>query len=92
MEEAAAACFAGGIHAVIAVADGRKGERILLFTTAKAADRQTIREYLLEQGHSGLYAPSELVRLEKMPLLGSGKPDYMTLQRQVAQLVTEHPT
>lgn len=92
VEEAAAACFAGGIHAVIAVADGRKGERILLFTTAKAADRQTIREYLLEQGHSGLYAPSELVRLEKMPLLGSGKPDYMTLQRQVAQLVTESPT
>ena len=92
VEEAAAICFAGGVNAVIAIADGRKGERILLVTTAKTAERSLIRDYLLQQGHSGLYAPAEVIRIEKMPLLGSGKPDYVSLQRQAEQLLAEKPS
>ena len=89
VEEAAAICFAGGVNAVIAIADGRKGERILLFTTAKTAERTLIRDYLLQQGHNGLYVPAEVIRIEKMPLLGSGKPDYVSLHRQTEQLLAE---
>lgn len=92
VEDAAMSCFSSGTHAVIAVADGRKGERILLFTTAKTAERSLIRDYLLRQGHSGLYAPAEVIRLQKMPLLGTGKPDYVTLQRQSDQLRAENPS
>ena len=92
VEEAATSCFSGGMHAVIAVADGRKGERILLYTTAKNAERSLIRDYLLQQGHSGLYAPAEVIRLEKLPLLGSGKPDYISLQRQAVQLLAGNPS
>ena len=89
VEEAAAICFAGGVNAVIATADGRKGERILLFSTAKTAERSRIRDYLLQQGHSGLYAPAEVIRMEKLPLLGSGKPDYVCLKRQAEELIAE---
>jgi acyl-[acyl-carrier-protein]-phospholipid O-acyltransferase/long-chain-fatty-acid--[acyl-carrier-protein] ligase len=92
VEEAASACFTGGSHAVINVPDERKGERILLYTTSKTADRLTIRDYLLREGHSGLYVPAELIHVEKMPLLGSGKPDYLSLQRLAAQSASEKPS
>lgn len=82
LEESAAACFSEGFHAVVAVPDGRKGERIIIYTTSKTANRQLLREYLLQEGHGGLLVPSELIRLDKMPLLGSGKPDYQGLIRQ----------
>jgi len=91
VEEAATACFTGGIHAVVAVSDERKGERILLFTTSKSADRRTIRDYLLEEGHSGLYVPVEVIHLDKIPLLGSGKPDYISLKRLASQRPAETP-
>lgn len=89
VEEAAAACFTGGIHAVVYLADGRKGERILLYSTSKSADRQTIRDYLLREGHSALYVPSDLIHVDKMPLLGTGKPDYISLQRQAVEFLAE---
>ena len=85
VEDAATACFDKGIHVVVAVTDGRKGERILLFSTLKTADRKLIRDHLLNEGHSALYVPSEVIFVEKMPLLGSGKPDYISLQKIAEQ-------
>ena len=89
VEDAAAACFTGGFHAVVFITDGRKGERILLVTTLKAAERHTLREYLLKAGHSGLSVPDEIIHVEKMPLLGSGKPDYVTIYRMLPQWMKE---
>ena len=91
VEEAATACFTGGLHAVVTVPDERKGERILLFTTSKTADRQTIRDYLLEEGLSGLYVPAELIHVDKLPQLGSGKPDYISLKMLATQRPAEQP-
>ena len=80
-------CFGSGTHAAIAAGGGRKGERIVLFTTNSQADRNALREYLLQEGHSGLSVPAEIIRLEKMPLLGTGKPDYLGLQQQAEQAI-----
>jgi acyl-[acyl-carrier-protein]-phospholipid O-acyltransferase/long-chain-fatty-acid--[acyl-carrier-protein] ligase len=87
VEESAAACFGSGTHAAVAAGGGRKGERIVLFTTNSKADRNALREYLLQEGHSGLSVPAEIIRLEKMPLLGTGKPDYLGLQQQAEQAI-----
>ena len=92
VEEAAMHCFSGGVHAVVAISDGRKGERILLFTTLKTATKSVIRDYLSQEGRGLLYLPAEIIHIEKMPLLGSGKPDYLRLQTQAAQLVSEQPS
>ena len=92
VEEAAMHCFSGGVHAVVAISDGRKGERILLFTTLKTATKSVIRDYLTQEGRGLLYLPAEIIHIEKMPLLGSGKPDYLRLQTQAAQLVSEQPS
>lgn len=80
VEAATAACWPGYAHAALAVGGGSRGEKIILFTTFKAPERQYLREYLQKQGQSALYLPEEIRTLDKMPLLGSGKPDYLTLR------------
>ena len=83
VEEAAAACYPESKHAAVATADGKRGEKIILFTTAKTLDRARLRGWLTEHHFSPLYLPSEVTWLEKIPLLGTGKADYMSLQRML---------
>ena len=87
VEEAASACFSTGLHAAVAAADGRKGERVVLFTTNSQTTRNELREYFLQAGHSVLYVPSRIVSIAAMPLLGTGKPDYLGLQKQAEKLL-----
>ena len=84
VEDAATACFPAGTHAVVAVPDSRRGEKLFLFTSSKAADRMLLRDHLLQTGHSALFVPAKIIMIEKMPLLGTGKPDYITLQQKAA--------
>ena len=87
VEEAASACSSTGLHAAVAAADGRKGERVVLFTTNSQTTRDELREYFLQAGHSVLYVPSRIVSIAAMPLLGTGKPDYLGLQKQAEKLL-----
>ena len=87
VEEAASACSSTGLHAAVAAADGRKGERVVLFTTNSQTTRNELREYFLQAGHSVLYVPSRIVSIAAMPLLGTGKPDYLGLQKQAEKLL-----
>ena len=87
VEEAASACFSTGLHAAVAAADGRKGERVVLFTTYSQTTRNVLREYFLQAGHSALYVPNRIVSIATMPLLGTGKPDYLGLQKQAEKLL-----
>lgn len=87
VEEAASACFSTGLHAAVAAADGRKGERVVLFTTNSQTTRDVLREYFLQAGHSVLYVPSRIISIAAMPLLGTGKPDYLGLQKQAEKLL-----
>jgi acyl-[acyl-carrier-protein]-phospholipid O-acyltransferase/long-chain-fatty-acid--[acyl-carrier-protein] ligase len=86
VEDSALACFGSGMFAAVAVGDGRKGERIILFSTYSKPDKGKLREYLIESGHSGLYLPTDIIQVEKLLLLGSGKPDYISLQKQVVPI------
>ena len=87
VEEAASACSSTGLHAAVAAADGRKGERVVLFTTNSQTTRDVLREYFLQAGHSVLYVPSRIISIATMPLLGTGKPDYLGLQKQEEKLL-----
>ena len=87
VEEAASACSSTGLHAAVAAADGRKGERVVLFTTNSQTTRDVLREYFLQAGHSVLYVPSRIISIATMPLLGTGKPDYLGLQKQAEKLL-----
>jgi acyl-[acyl-carrier-protein]-phospholipid O-acyltransferase/long-chain-fatty-acid--[acyl-carrier-protein] ligase len=67
--------------AVVSVPDARKGERLILVTQQKDATRSQFQVYAREHGASELMLPSEIVILEKMPMLGSGKVDLLSLAK-----------
>lgn len=67
--------------AAVAVPDARKGERIVVYHNSADAQLQPLRESMKQKGHPGIYMPSELRYVEKLPLLGSGKVDYVTIKR-----------
>ena len=71
-------------NAVVAVADAKKGEKLVLFTTRENADAFEIKKYVREKGLSDLGVPSKIVVLAEIPLLSSGKVDYPTLQTMAA--------
>lgn len=72
------------------VPDARKGERIILFTIDKNVDAKAfekeLKKYINEKNYSALYSPSSIVTLDKVPLLGSGKTDYVTLKKLAENL------
>lgn len=80
VEEAAVQCFTTDQNAAVSVFDGIKGEKIVLFTTTETASRQQLRDYIKDQQLSMLLLPTELIVLEELPVLGSGKIDYVLLQ------------
>lgn len=81
VEELAERCFGSGkAYAAINLPDAKKGEKVVLATNNKNATLQAFREYLAQNRFSMLICPAELIPLEKIPLLGSGKTDYLTLK------------
>ena len=71
--------------AVIATPDARKGERLVLVTTKPGATRAEVQAFLKARGATELMAPAEVISLDTMPLLGSGKTDYVALNRLVRE-------
>ena len=71
--------------AVVAVPDARKGERLVLVTDKHSATRADFQAYARGKHASELMFPSEIIVLDKLPLLGSGKPDLVTLQKFISE-------
>ncbi|MFZ2101937.1 MAG: AMP-binding protein, partial [Oricola sp.] len=65
-------------HAAVSVPDRRKGERIVLATTKAHPDKKEIVEYGRRSGMTELMVPSEVIPFPDIPVLGSGKTDYVT--------------
>lgn len=84
-EELAAALWPQARHAVLAVVDPRKGERLALVTTQADADAASLVAHARRIGAHDLLAPRRIVTLREMPALGTGKTDYAALQTLVAR-------
>jgi len=62
---------------VVALPDARKGERLVLMTTDAAASRDALARFARQKGASELMVPADILLVPSVPLLGSGKPDYV---------------
>ena len=60
-----------------------EGRRIVLFVTENY-DLQTANHLLLAEGFQGVIRLNEVRRVEKIPVLGTGKTDYKVLRAQIA--------
>jgi acyl-[acyl-carrier-protein]-phospholipid O-acyltransferase/long-chain-fatty-acid--[acyl-carrier-protein] ligase len=64
--------------------DPRRGERLVLVTEHKGAARAAFQAYARTKGASDLMVPADVIIVDKLPLLGSGKPDFPAAARHVA--------
>jgi acyl-[acyl-carrier-protein]-phospholipid O-acyltransferase / long-chain-fatty-acid--[acyl-carrier-protein] ligase len=64
-------------HAVVSVPDARKGEALVLLTEKQDASLDPFREVFRTHGMSELSIPRRLIKLDKLPVLGTGKIDYV---------------
>jgi acyl-[acyl-carrier-protein]-phospholipid O-acyltransferase/long-chain-fatty-acid--[acyl-carrier-protein] ligase len=87
VEMLAADLWPNNISAVAAVPDVRKGERLILVTDKHGATRADFQAYARSQHASELMMPAEVIMLDKLPLLGSGKVDFIALQKFVREQV-----
>jgi acyl-[acyl-carrier-protein]-phospholipid O-acyltransferase/long-chain-fatty-acid--[acyl-carrier-protein] ligase len=76
--------------AVVAVPDMRKGERLILATQKKDATRAEFIAFAKRQHAGDLMIPSEVMIFDKLPLLGSGKVDLVSLAKLVNERIA-HP-
>ncbi|WP_024512381.1 acyl-[ACP]--phospholipid O-acyltransferase [Bradyrhizobium sp. ARR65] len=87
VEAMAATLWPQAISVAVSVPDQRKGERIVLLTTQKEADRAAMQRQAKATGASELAVPAVIQVVDKVPLLGSGKTDYVAataLAREIA--------
>jgi acyl-[acyl-carrier-protein]-phospholipid O-acyltransferase / long-chain-fatty-acid--[acyl-carrier-protein] ligase len=65
------------ITVVVALPDQRKGERLELLTTDAKCKREDFQKFARQKGATELMVPADILVVGKIPLLGSGKPDYV---------------
>jgi acyl-[acyl-carrier-protein]-phospholipid O-acyltransferase/long-chain-fatty-acid--[acyl-carrier-protein] ligase len=67
-------------HAATTQIDAQRGESILLFTTDANLNRDQLSNSAKELGNPELAVARKLIVVEELPLLGTGKTDYVTLK------------
>jgi acyl-[acyl-carrier-protein]-phospholipid O-acyltransferase/long-chain-fatty-acid--[acyl-carrier-protein] ligase len=80
-EALAAGLWPDARHAVISLPDARKGERLILVTDQPDADAAKLLAHARALGASELAVPRRVVKAPDIPVLGTGKTDYVAVQR-----------
>jgi acyl-[acyl-carrier-protein]-phospholipid O-acyltransferase/long-chain-fatty-acid--[acyl-carrier-protein] ligase len=81
VEGLASAVWPDARHAVVSIPDNRKGEKLVLVTDRKDADVARLAEWAREHGAPELAVPKKIMRVGEVPVLGTGKTDYVAIQQ-----------
>ena len=85
VEGLASAVWPEARHAVVSIPDARKGEKLVLVTDRRDADVTRLAEWARSHGAPELAVPKKIMRVVEVPVLGTGKTDYVRIQ-QMAEL------
>jgi acyl-[acyl-carrier-protein]-phospholipid O-acyltransferase/long-chain-fatty-acid--[acyl-carrier-protein] ligase len=85
VEMLAAELWPESVTAVSAVPDPRKGERLIMVTDKHGATRADFMAYARSKHAAELMFPAEVIVLDKLPLLGSGKVDQLSIDKFVRE-------
>ncbi|MGB9369787.1 MAG: acyl-[ACP]--phospholipid O-acyltransferase [Xanthobacteraceae bacterium] len=91
VESLAAQLWPDVLSAVATAPDPRKGERLVLVTQKKGATRSEFQAFAKSKGASDLMVPAEVVYLEKVPVLGTGKIDMVGVAKLVKDRAASAP-
>jgi acyl-[acyl-carrier-protein]-phospholipid O-acyltransferase / long-chain-fatty-acid--[acyl-carrier-protein] ligase len=86
VEHIANTCAPEKQHAASSIPDAQRGESIILFTTDKVLKREDLQIVAKNLGLPELSVARKIIAVEEIPLLGTGKTDYVTL-KQMAEAV-----
>jgi acyl-[acyl-carrier-protein]-phospholipid O-acyltransferase/long-chain-fatty-acid--[acyl-carrier-protein] ligase len=89
VERVASTAQPHALHAASSYKDSRRGEVIVLFTQDRNLRRDTMQSAGREMGAPELATPRRVIYLDRIPLLGNGKKDYVALEKMAHQLATE---
>jgi acyl-[acyl-carrier-protein]-phospholipid O-acyltransferase / long-chain-fatty-acid--[acyl-carrier-protein] ligase len=68
-------------HAASSISDSIRGENIILFTTDKKLKREDLQIVAKNLGLPELAVARKIIAIAEIPLLGTGKTDYVTLKQ-----------
>ncbi|HEY3329150.1 MAG TPA: AMP-binding protein [Capsulimonadaceae bacterium] len=85
VEAYALSCWPSASHAIVNLPDARKGEVLLLATTEANATQSDLAKFMRSNGATDLSIPKSVVVVKALPLLGSGKTDYVGLKAMLAE-------
>ncbi|MCI3134992.1 AMP-binding protein [Phenylobacterium aquaticum] len=80
-EDLALAVWPESRHAVIAMPDSKKGERLVLVTDRRDAESGSLVAHAQSIGAPELSVPRKIIKVPEIPVLGTGKTDYVAIQR-----------
>jgi len=72
-------------HAAVTQPDSQRGEALVLYTTDGELNRERLLQMARASGKPELTVPKKIVAVEALPLLGTGKTDYVLLKTMVKQ-------
>ncbi|WP_225899926.1 acyl-[ACP]--phospholipid O-acyltransferase [Croceicoccus gelatinilyticus] len=79
VEGYAAAVWPDAETAIVTRPDSKKGEQMVLYTTAADADAKALQSWAKANGIAEIMVPREIRVVDALPVLGTGKIDYVTL-------------
>jgi acyl-[acyl-carrier-protein]-phospholipid O-acyltransferase/long-chain-fatty-acid--[acyl-carrier-protein] ligase len=85
VEALAADLWPDALSGAATAPDARKGERLVLVTTKTDPKRSDFLAFARARGASEMMVPTEVLILEKLPVLGSGKIDHLALAAYVRE-------
>jgi acyl-[acyl-carrier-protein]-phospholipid O-acyltransferase/long-chain-fatty-acid--[acyl-carrier-protein] ligase len=86
VEEFVAKVWPSAMHAVVTVPDAKRGEQLVLVTDQVDAARAPLAAAAREGGLPEIFVPRSIVRVPKIPILGTGKVDYVSAGKLAADL------
>jgi acyl-[acyl-carrier-protein]-phospholipid O-acyltransferase / long-chain-fatty-acid--[acyl-carrier-protein] ligase len=89
VENCAAALWPDNHHAAVALPCPPKGEQIVLVTDFKGARRMDLLAWAQNHGVSELAIPRQILTVAALPVLGTGKTDYVAVERMARDLATD---
>src|SRR5438105_9588237 len=91
VEALAAEACPGAALVVVSLPDARKGERLVLITTDPALKRDVLVRHARARGAAELMIPAEILLVAGLPLLGTGKADYVAATTLAKEKLAAEP-